>query len=275
VGIAAICERGTCIVLATDRSVSVPYDTAMWAFSMTFDHPSFQRAHVLAPNCGLLMSGPTERCQELMEAIRPLVNGPPRSVAEITKAVQREYRDARIRRIQKDVLLNKILNLNEFYHAHKKRRKDSVLAEQKEIFDYSYGIRLLLGTIAQGVAHLSLIANPGAAYSLNATGFWAIGEGFEHALNSMITSGLGPHSGLREALTIVLQAKMTAEKAQGASRETDVKILGPHRPVDIARSDLEALLEYCEERLSKRPNWRDDSTVQEILQAEAARAGIG
>ncbi len=252
----------------------MPYDTAMWAFSMTFDHPSFQRAHLLAPNCGLLMSGPTERCQELMAAVKPLVNGPPRSVTEITKAIQKEYWDARIRGIQKDVLLNKIMNLHEFYHSHKKRRKESVLAEQKEIFEYSYGVRLLLGTIAQGAAHLSLIANPGASYSLDATGFWAIGEGFEHALNSMITSGLGPHTSLREALVVVLEAKMTAEKAQGVKRETDVEVLGPHRPVDIVRADLEGLLESCEERLAKRPNWREDSTVQEILREEAARAGV-
>jgi len=257
--IAAICNEGSSLVLATDSMVTNE------GLSIQFEHPTRKMTH-LSDSCVALTAGDALAHTELFDLVQTKIaalKAP--SIVEIVSEIKGCYQSLREQEMKERILIPRGFDgFKQFYEAQRILIPELVFGIQKQIDDYDYGLDIIVAGICAGTAHIYGISNPGTSKCFDALGFHAIGSGLPHAINTVIARGCHEATSLEEALLIVYEAKKTAEKAPGiGARITNICILTPQKLMEFPRNKLEKLHELYEAWVRKESNWMGG--VQELL----------
>jgi len=252
--IAAICEKGSSLVLATDSMITNE------GLSIQFEHPT-KKMTSLSDSCIALTAGDALAHTELFNMVQgEITKLKAPLILEIVSKIKECYQ-----RIRKSEIMGKILiprgfnNFEDFYKAQRVLIPDIALTIQNQIDRYEYGLEILVAGISEEVAHIYGISDPGTSKCFDAIGFHAIGSGLPHAINTLIARGCHQSSDLKEALLIVYEAKKMAEKAPGVGANiTDICIMKPQGITEFPRDKLGQLNKIYEKWVRREPNWASD-----------------
>lgn len=255
--IAAICEQGSSLILATDSMLT--NDT----LSIQFEHPTRKMAN-LSDSCIALTAGDALAYTEVFNLVQQEITtlkAP--SVFDVVDKIKECYQ-----RIRKKEIKERILNprgfddFADFYQAQKFLIPDLALAIQNEIDRYEYGLGILVAGISGNIAHIYNISDPGTSKCFDAIGFTAIGSGLPHAMNTLIARGCYQGNSLKETLLIVYEAKKMAEKAPGVGANiTDISLMNPQGITEFPREKIDELHEVYKKWVIREPSWENDLDV--------------
>ena len=252
--IAAICEKGSSVVLATDSMLTNE------ALSIEFEHPT-KKMTPLSDSCIALTAGDALAHTELFDIVREeIIKLKAPSAPEIVGKIKECYQRIRKREIKEKILNPRgFSDFKDFYEAQRFLNPDIVMTIQSEIDRYDYGLAILVAGISENTAHIYGISDPGTSKCFDAIGFHAIGSGLPHAINTLIARGCHQDTPLPEALLIVYEAKKIAEKAPGVGANiTDICIMTPQGIIEFPRDKIDQLHEIYERWLRRELNWASD-----------------
>jgi len=255
--IAAICEQGSALVLATDSMITNE------GLSIEFEHPG-KKMTPLSDTCIALTAGDalahTELFNMVQEEITKLRTP---SVIEVVSKIKECYQNIRKREIREKILNPRgFKDFDDFYQAQRVLHPDIAINIQSEIERYDYGLHILIGGISEGVAHIYGISDPGTSKCFDAIGFHAIGSGLPHAINTLIARNCNQELSLPEVFLIVYEAKKMAEKAPGVGTTiTDMCIMNSRGISEFPREKISELQEIYEKWVRREPNWVNDLNV--------------
>jgi len=255
--IAAICEQGSSLILASDTML-----TNEW-LSIEFEHPTRKMTR-LSDSCIALTAGDalayTELFNEVQKEITKL-KAP--SVLEIVNKIKECYQHIRKREIEERILNPRGFNdLKDFYEIQRGLVQDVALTIQSQIDRYDYGLEILTAGISGNTAQIYGISDPGTSKCFDAMGFHAIGSGLPNAINTLIARGFHHGIPLEEGLLIVYEAKKMAEKAPGVGGSlTDISNMKAHGLIEFPRDRFEELHKIYDKWIRREPSWADDFDV--------------
>jgi len=252
--IAAICEQGSNLVLATDSMITSE------ALSVQFEHPTKKMTH-LSESCIALTAGDALAHTELFNMVQGKITklkAP--SVVEIVDKIKECYQHIRKSEMNEKILSPRGFDgFEDFYRAQKVLHPDVVVMIQSQIDGYDYGLGILVAGISEGTAHIYGITDPGTSKCYDAIGFHAIGSGLPHAINTLIARGCNQGISLGEALLIVYEAKKMAEKAPGVGTSiTDICVMNSKGVTEFPRDKLSELHKTYEGWVRKEPDWASE-----------------
>jgi 20S proteasome alpha/beta subunit len=239
--IAAICEKGSTLVLASDRAVTSN-------LSIEFEHPG-KKMTLLSEGCYAMTAGDALAYTELFEEAQDEIaahKAP--SIKEIVAKVKACYQERRKAEIIENFLVPKGFNdFNDYYKAQKLLFPDMIMAIQNQMDNYNYGLQILLAGISRGKAHIYEIVDPGVSRCWDAMGYQAIGSGLPHALYTFIARNCNQDMSLEEVLLITYEAKKMAERAPGVGANiTDICIVASSNTYLSNEEQIKELdLIYC------------------------------
>jgi len=252
--IAAICEKGSSVVLATDSMLTNE------ALSIEFEHPTKKMTR-LSDSCIALTAGDALAHTELFDIVREeIIKLKAPSAPEIVGKIKECYQRIRKREIKEKILNPRgFSDFEDFYKAQQVLNPDIVMTIQNQIDSYDYGLEILVAGRSGNTAHIYGISDPGTSKCFDAIGFHAIGSGQPHAINTLIARGCHQDTSLQEALLIVYEAKKIAEKAPGVGANiTDICIMTPKGIIEFPRNKIDQLHEIYEKWLRRESNWVSD-----------------
>lgn len=252
--IAAICEKGSSVVLATDSMLTNE------ALSIEFEHPTKKMTR-LSDSCIALTAGDALAHTELFDIVREeIIKLKAPSAPEIVGKIKECYQRIRKREIKEKILNPRgFSDFEDFYKAQQVLNPDIVMTIQNQIDSYDYGLEILVAGRSGNTAHIYGISDPGTSKCFDAIGFHAIGSGQPHAINTLIARGCHQDTSLQEALLIVYEAKKIAEKAPGVGANiTDICIMTPKGIIEFPRNKIDQLHEIYERWLRRESNWASD-----------------
>jgi len=252
--IAAICEKGSSVVLATDSMLTNE------ALSIEFEHPTKKMTR-LSDSCIALTAGDALAHTELFDIVREeIIKLKAPSAPEIVGKIKECYQRIRKREIKEKILNPRgFSDFEDFYKAQQVLNPDIVMTIQNQIDNYDYGLEILVAGRSGNTAHIYGISDPGTSKCFDAIGFHAIGSGQPHAINTLIARGCHQDTSLQEALLIVYEAKKIAEKAPGVGANiTDICIMTPKGIIEFPRNKIDQLHEIYERWLRRESNWASD-----------------
>ncbi|MGH7900742.1 MAG: hypothetical protein ACRENZ_03295 [Thermodesulfobacteriota bacterium] len=254
--IGAINSGGSCVILASDSMITNSY------LSIEFEHHT-NKMTKLSDTCIALTAGDalahTELFKDVQRNIYQLKNP---SFEDIKEKVKDCYQSIRQRVIKERYLKPRGFDsLQEFYEHHRHIYGDIVMGIQGQIDSYDYELEILLAGVSNGEAHLYGIVNPGTSHCFDSIGFYAIGSGLPHALNSLIARGCHEDNSLEECLLNTLEAKIMAEKAPGVgSKVTNICMIDDSGITNLSEPQISRLRELIWKRFKGEDGWEQEIT---------------
>lgn len=217
--IAALCEGGKKIILASDRMVTV-------GEIIEFEHdvPKFDE---LSKNSIIMTAGSTTLQNDIIQLAKKEINTitlP--TFNQITDKVKEAYVGTRIKRAEELYLKPKGLNLSTFYQSQKMLLPEVIFKISDEIDRSSLRVEYILCGFGDNQGHINYIYDPGVSESFDSVGFCSIGSGNINATSAFTAHNYAPSFSVEKALYLVYLAKKEAERAPGVGdAETDITIL--------------------------------------------------
>lgn len=169
--IAAICEKNLNLILAADSMLTNE------GLSIQFEHPT-RKLTPLSDSCVALTAGDALAHTELFNRAQDEINKlRTPSVLEVVSKIKECYQWIREREIKEKILNPRgFKDFKEFYKIQRELHPDISLGIQNQIDGYDYGLRILVGGISEGIAHIYGISDPRTSKCFDAIGFHAIGR---------------------------------------------------------------------------------------------------
>lgn len=252
--IAAICEKGSGLILAADSMLTNA------GLSIQFEHPTRKMTR-LSDSAVALTAGDALAHTELFNMVQgEIAELKAPTVLEIVNKIKKCYQLIREGEINETILMPRgFRNFGDFYHAHAVLNSEIVFVIQSEIDRYNYGLQILVAGMSGGTGHIYGISDPGTSKCFDAIGFNAIGSGLPHAINTLIARECNQEVSLEEGLLIVYEAKKMAEKAPGVGANiTDICIMTPQKTVEFPRDKLEQLNSIYDKWVIRETSWASD-----------------
>jgi len=250
--IAAMCDKGSALVLAADRAVTS-------SLSIEFEHPG-KKMTLLSKGCYALTSGDALAYTELFEEVRDEIamqKSPSMKVlSKIKSCYQRRRRDA----IAENYLIPRgFEDFNDYYKAQKQLFPEMIMAIQNQIDNYNFQLEILLAGVSNGTAHIYHIGDPGVSRCWDVLGYHAIGSGLPHAFYTFISRNCNQDMPLEEVLLITYEAKKMAEKAPGVgSNATDMCVMDSSGVYLIQNEQIKELEPVYSKWAKMDPAWKED-----------------
>lgn len=219
--IAAICDEGKSVVVASDKMVTANF------LALEFEHPG-SKVEYLTPTCFALSAGDALAGTELFRSCRALVNQLNAPTIEIiVNEVTNQFSNLRRMRAEEKILTPRGLSLKSFYidGLMGKLHPEMAFGIDREITQFRFPIELIVTGVDSSGAHIYSISDPGSAEVYDKLGYHAIGSGQRHALYTIIDAEYSSTKGLNEAAYIVYEAKRRAELAPGVGDATQMFII--------------------------------------------------
>ena len=251
IGIGAICEEDTCVVLAADTMVTNQ------ALSLEFEHKS-QKITWLSERCVALTAGDALAHTELFGLVKGTITQIKKpSVVGIVDKIKETYQEIRKRQIEERILKPKgFENLEHFYQVQSRLIPDVAMTTQMRIDQYKYGLEILVAGVDNDRARLYGIFDPGTSYCFDSIGFHAIGSGAPHALNTLIVREANGGERLHETIMIVYEAKKISERAPGVgSNVTDIVYMSQNDVTTVPRNKIGDLSEIHQKWIRRENDW--------------------
>lgn len=262
IGIGALCNGGTAVVVASDRMITGRYPP------IEFEH-NVSKVEELGPSCVAVTAGDALAHIELFRKVKQVLyqlQAPP--ISDIVENVKQAFQTERRRRAQDVVLGPRGITMVQFYQEYIRFWPTEVaLGVDRDITRNDYGLEIIVAGVDFGGAHLYGVDDPGILNCYDSLGFHAIGSGMSHALVSLIASRAIPTTPLRDVVYDVYAAKRAAETAPGVGEATDLIVIrvGPKEGPKIERlsiADMTVLKQAYENQMQPKTE-----SLNEALQA--------
>ena len=227
VGIAAVCDSGKRIVIASDRMIT------NYGSGVEFETLE-SKLERLSPKCAVLQSsGDMSITTEIVESVRLQMEVPhDSSVAGLADLIKSNYTKVRLRRLDDrivvptlgpDYVRNRENGVSLPDYLKNQQAMFQTLALRMEQHDLS--VQLLVAGADNSAAHLFLVNNPGVCQNMDKLGYATIGSGYMHALIWLQLARQTRQTDVLTTLLDVYSAKRVAEVAPGVGKETDMAII--------------------------------------------------
>ena len=239
--IAALCDDGRGVVLASDRMV-----TAHIPIGYEFEHePATKIVKLLeSPLVQVLLSGDVLRGHEVVGQARTLLTQQrgPVPVAEAAEFVRSCYQEIRRVCIIRTELEPRGLDLIQFYNNHQQLIPVVVQAIDHALSSSDLNVEMLIAG-ANGPNHaIYSVVNPGIVRDHSAIGHGAIGSGAPHALYSLIEDEYRSSMPKDQVIELIKKAKTRSEVAPGVGKQTTIVAIPNEEPdapqTQIARTEM-------------------------------------
>ena len=238
-------EKAKVAVVASDRMVTL-------AGLTEFEHevPKIQQIndHLVA-----LIAGDALRGSRVVRSAAINVPGGMIATSDVAGLIAREYAQHRQEQLNSDVFQPRAMTIDQFYNGGVQQRLIPQVAGQIDmvVAGFDFEVQLLVAGLDDNGAHLYSIANPGGSFNDHMPiGYHAIGSGWLHALQSMISFGHTSARGLLETIYTVYASKRRAEVAPGVGRDTDMMVVSAKEGLRrISEEELLKLEAFYSEQL--------------------------
>jgi hypothetical protein len=217
----------------------------------------------LSEYCIALTAGDALAYAELFDDVKADIEANSQSgVDNIVFKIKESYKSLRKRAILERILSPRAFDeFDTFYAKQQILLKDVVLAIQRQIDNYNYGLEILVCGIQADGAHLYTIVNPGTSICFDTLGFHAIGTGSIHAINTLIARECHPDKSLEEVLLIVYEAKKRAEVAPGVGATiTDFSLINHDGILKFPRDKINEIDKIYKMWIGNKDEWKEEVT---------------
>jgi 20S proteasome alpha/beta subunit len=237
--LAALCEDGRTVVVASDRMVT-------FGGILEFEHtvPKMTPTTSLAM---VMVAGDTLLGTELAQTVATQVRGTTPSIHTVAVALGQAFQAIRRREMEVEILLPRALDLNSYYGAHASLNGQIVVGLDHSLTQFSLGVELLLGGVDEDGAHIYSISNPNQVRCHDIIGHGAVGIGAIHALQSMIGIRHDSTARLAETVFRAYASKRRSEAAPGVGRDTDLAIVSEHGIRRLTNDELQHMSSILDE----------------------------
>jgi hypothetical protein len=134
-------------------------------------------------------------------------------------------------------------------------RPEIVMQLYQQLGTWQFEFVLLIAGVDKTGAHIYFIAPPGSLRCVDAIGYWAIGSGEQHALQTFVTSDFDkPLSPVRALLT-TYEAKKRAEKATGVGTQTDLWLISKEGCKQLKTEEIDELDKHYKGKIAEEASW--------------------
>ena len=234
--VAALCDNGQKVVVASDRMLSAAFLTA------EFDHPHTKIA-TISPLCVALSAGDALYVTDILtdsSGISNQLQNP--TIQLITDEVKQRFIHVRHRLLDENLFQPRGLSFKDFYRGVIQGvPPDLGVMLDTQVQSFMLGVSLIVAGVDDSGSHIYSIEDPGSSQCFDRLGYHAIGSGHRHAILSLVTLQHDVSSSLNWTIYKVYCAKRHAEMAPGVGTATDMRVLGPDGCVEISSEILEDL----------------------------------
>jgi 20S proteasome alpha/beta subunit len=186
------------------------------------------------------------RTQELQHA---------KTIHDIATALHTAYVSERDRLAEELILKPVGLSLNDMRDRQGQLRPEILLSMIQQMANFRFDSVMLIAGLDGSGAHVFCIVPPGTLRCMDAIGYWAIGSGEQHALQTFITSDYDEPISFSRALLVTYEAKKRAEKATGVGQLTDISVITKDGIRNLTDAEIARLELVYQERLKDENDW--------------------
>ena len=251
--IAALCDQGKSVVVASDRMLSAPFLT------VEFDHPD-AKIESIGSNCVALSAGDALYVTDVLSnssGMSQQLQNP--SVELMTNELKEKFIQVRHRLLDERLFRPRGLSFNDFYRGGliQATPPDLAMLLDNQVSSFQLGISLIVAGVDSFGGHIFSIEDPGSSQCFDRLGYHAIGSGHRHAILSLVISQQNFQSDLNWSVYNVYFAKRQSEMAPGVGQATDMRIVEASGERKITDEELRSLGD-----IYTRHNARDLSHIQ-------------
>jgi 20S proteasome alpha/beta subunit len=258
--IAAICQGGKSVVLASDTEVGTGISSTNLPASKwgpLYSNWSIGIAGSVAMGSDVVGAAVAHE-KEMTEF----------GLSDIRTALEACYRKTRMAKIEAEYLATRGWTLQEFKeHGTSKLPPTTFSNIDARMAVYDLGAEFIVAGYeeADGFPSIVTVANPGISVEHTRLGFWCIGSGATAAQMSMFARNYSYEMSTEEAAYYVLEAKISAEHASGVGSETTMYLKKPGKEPKIISQKTEDAIREIHGEIGLRPFSSDHQQKLESL----------
>lgn len=245
--IAATCENGQAVVVASDRMLSAPFLT------IEFDHPD-AKIDLIGGRCVALTAGDALSVQDILVGglgVAAQLQDP--TVELIAQHVRNRFADVRKRRINEMVLGPRGLDFDMFYAGGIQRLPPELaMFLDSQIQQAQLGSSIILAGVDASGAHIFAVEDPGATSCFDRLGYHSVGSGHRHALLTLVSRSQHKTADLYTTMFNVFAAKRAAELAPGVGSATEMRLVTPQGVKSLSAEEITRLDQIYSEDVKPR-----------------------
>lgn len=222
--IAASYNNGEGFVLASDQMLTIHYPMAY-----EYENEEFEKIAKISdtPLIYCLSAGYTIFAQEIVDSTRSQIERESTSLVDKAANIVRDnYMQYRMRRLIRNELETRGLNLSSFYKNHRGLLPEIVQLIDRAMKGFNLGVEFIVVGCEGSKCHIYTIIHPGEVYCNDSIGYTAIGIGAPHVIYHMIENNYRKSLSKDAVTKLVEDAKKRSQVAPGVGEKT-TKITGP------------------------------------------------
>ena len=237
--IAALCDNGKTIVVASDRMLSAPFLT------IEFDHPDAKINHI-NHRCVALSAGDALSVTDVLSDASGVSNQLQNPTVQfLTNEVRKRFTQVRHDHLDERLFQPRGLQFSEYYKGGLIQRVPPELAMvlDNQVQSFELGVSLIVAGVDSTGGHIFSIVDPGISQCFDRVGYHAIGIGHRHAILSLVGLQQNKDTDAKNTVCNVFFAKKHAEIAPGVGQSTDLHILHVKGSTSVSVETLNKLQE--------------------------------
>lgn len=242
--IAALCDNGRKVVVASDRMVTSE------RYMVKFEHGN-HKVNNIRKNCVVVTAGDALAYQEVIETAEELLEDMKSpSIREIVAHLKMGYKCVRSEQVEEKIL-GVWPAMNDFECGGPINSLPDELHRSMcgDILDFDIEVDLLVCGVDEKGGHIYRITHPGTSICFDPLGHHAIGAGEPHAVTALISSGYNSTFPLKDSLFLVYSSKKIAEKAPGVGSQTDMCYIDDSGTHFLTRKQMDYLEKVFQSKL--------------------------
>lgn len=262
--IAAACDNGQAVVVASDRMLSAPFLT------IEFDHPD-AKIDLIGSKCVALTAGDALSVQDILVGglgIAAQLQDP--TVDLIAQHVRNRFVEVRKRRINELVLGPRGLDFDMFYAGGIQRLPGELaMFLDSQIQQAELGSSIILAGVDASGAHIFAVEDPGTTACFDRLGYHSVGSGHRHALLTLVSRSQHKTADIYTTMFNVFAAKRAAELAPGVGNATEMRVVTPQGVQQITPDEIVRLEQIYSEDV--KPRETTSAAISDMKPAEGKK----
>ena len=180
--IAALCNNGQSVVVASDRMLSAPYLT------IEFDHPD-TKIDKINSRCVALSAGNALSVTDILSGSSGIANQlQDPTVQLITNEVKQRFIQVRHRLLDEYLFQPRGLQFGEYYTRGmiQNMPPDLAMSLDTQVQNFRLEVSLVVAGVDGSGGHIHSIEDPGVSQCFDRVGYHATGSGHRHAILSLV-----------------------------------------------------------------------------------------
>jgi 20S proteasome alpha/beta subunit len=244
--IAAICDGGKAIAVASDRMVSGP--------DIEFEQDVRKIEKLSKTTLAMTAGSALEHIDLLRSCCLQITQRTSPRVFDIAELTKEEFVGLRKKRSEEVYFKPLGLTIEDFLRRQGQFNENTVLRLTRSLEAEELELVIIIAGVDSTGAHIYLISDPGIAQCFDALGFCCIGSGEHHATMTFVRTGYHVGMSLNSVAYLVYEAKRDSEVVPGVGETyTDVAIIN-NNGINFLNPDLleQFKTEYNTSRKARR-----------------------